>query len=40
VHVPGGELYIEIGDDWSLTLSGPIAKVFEGSMKKTAYTDV
>jgi diaminopimelate epimerase len=30
VAMPGGELEIEVGDDWSLTMLGPVAKVCEG----------
>ena len=31
VHMPGGQLHISIAGDWSITLTGPVAKVFEGS---------
>lgn len=30
VAMPGGELEIGVGDDFSLTMLGPVAKVFEG----------
>jgi diaminopimelate epimerase len=30
VQMPGGSLYVEIGNDWSVAQTGPAAKVFEG----------
>lgn len=31
VLMPGGSLSIEIGDDWSITMTGPVASVSEGN---------
>ena len=32
VHMPGGQLSIEIGPDYSIRLTGPVIKVAEGMM--------
>jgi diaminopimelate epimerase len=32
VHMPGGTLQIEIGKDFSITMTGPVTKVCEGQM--------
>jgi diaminopimelate epimerase len=32
VHMPGGALEIEIGDDWSVAQTGPVARAFEGTL--------
>jgi diaminopimelate epimerase len=30
VHMPGGKIFIEIGDDFSIRMTGPVTKVAEG----------
>ncbi|HTT58287.1 MAG TPA: diaminopimelate epimerase, partial [Opitutaceae bacterium] len=32
VHMPGGKLFVEIGEDFSIRQSGPVIKVAEGMM--------
>ena len=32
VHMPGGKLSIEIGNDFSILMTGPVTKVSEGTM--------
>ena len=34
VHMPGGELKIEIGDGYEMRMTGPVGKVFEGEVKE------
>ena len=32
VHMPGGIIDIEISDDFSITMSGPVTKIAEGTL--------
>jgi diaminopimelate epimerase len=32
VHMPGGKLRIEVGDDWSLRMTGPATPVYRGKL--------
>jgi diaminopimelate epimerase len=34
VHMPGGKIQIEIGGEFSIRMTGPVTKVFEGVMDK------
>ncbi|HVH31704.1 MAG TPA: diaminopimelate epimerase [bacterium] len=34
ITMPGGELRVEVGADWSLTLSGPAVEVYEGTLNE------
>jgi diaminopimelate epimerase len=36
VHMPGGAIAIEIGKDFSILMTGPVTKVFEGVMEGEA----
>ena len=38
VHMPGGLLRVEIGDDYSVTQTGPATKVAEGQLALEALT--
>jgi diaminopimelate epimerase len=38
VHMPGGSLEIKIGDDYSVTMQGPVIKVCEGVIDPEIYT--
>ena len=37
VHVPGGVIQIEIGDEFAIRMTGPVTKVAEGVMDKQVY---
>jgi diaminopimelate epimerase len=37
VHMPGGLIQIEIGDDFSIEMTGPVTKVAEGVMNKEMF---
>jgi diaminopimelate epimerase len=39
VHMPGGMLQIEIGDDFAIRMTGPVTKVSEGVMAEEAFSD-
>jgi diaminopimelate epimerase len=39
VHMPGGRLTIEIADDWSITMTGPVTRVAEGTISAEAFED-
>jgi len=36
VHMPGGAIAIEIGKDFSVLMTGPVTKVYEGVMEGEA----
>lgn len=40
VHMPGGSLSIEVGDDFQLRLTGPITKVAEGTIDREIFSRV
>jgi len=37
VHMPGGKLFIEIGDDFSILMTGPVTKVSEGTISQEIF---
>jgi diaminopimelate epimerase len=37
VHMPGGQIAIEIGDDFAIEMTGPVTKVAEGVMNKEMF---
>jgi diaminopimelate epimerase len=37
VHMPGGRLAIEIGDDFAITMHGPVTKVADGTISEEAF---
>ncbi|PYI85073.1 MAG: diaminopimelate epimerase [Verrucomicrobia bacterium] len=37
VHMPGGELSIQIGDDYSISMTGPVTKVADGIMAEELF---
>jgi diaminopimelate epimerase len=37
VHMPGGIIQIEIGDDFAIRMTGPVAKVCDGVMEKEMF---
>ena len=37
VTMPGGTLHVAIGDDWSATLTGPVARVCRGEIDPVVY---
>jgi diaminopimelate epimerase len=37
VHMPGGKIQIEIGDDFMIVMTGPVTKVAEGVMNKEMF---
>jgi diaminopimelate epimerase len=37
VHMPGGRIQIEIGDDFAIEMTGPVTKVAEGVMNKEMF---
>ena len=37
VHMPGGVIKIEIGDEFSIRMTGPVTKVAEGVMDKEMF---
>lgn len=37
VHMPGGTLGIEIGDDYAIRMTGPVTKVAEGTIAKEMF---
>ena len=37
VHMPGGDLLIEIDDDYAVTMTGPVTKVSEGTICDEAF---
>jgi diaminopimelate epimerase len=37
VHMPGGTLEIEIGDDFAITMTGPVTKVAEGVLSEEMF---
>ncbi len=37
VHMPGGDLLIEIDGDYAVTMAGPVAKVCEGTISDEAF---
>jgi diaminopimelate epimerase len=39
VHMPGGMLGIEINDDFSIRMTGPVTKVAEGLMLSEMFTN-
>jgi diaminopimelate epimerase len=38
VHMPGGTLGIEIADDFSIRMTGPVTKVAEGVIAPEMFT--
>ena len=38
VHMPGGQIQIEIGDNFLIEMTGPVTKVSEGVMNKEMFT--
>src|SRR5882724_8950935 len=38
VHMPGGRISIEIGDDFSILMTGPVTKVSEGTVSEEIFT--
>jgi diaminopimelate epimerase len=38
VHMPGGKISIEIGDDFAIKMTGPVARVAEGAMHAELFT--
>lgn len=40
VHMPGGRLAISIGPDFSVTMTGPVTKVAEGTISDEALADL
>jgi diaminopimelate epimerase len=38
VHMPGGKLSIEIGDDFDILMTGPVTKVSEGTLSNEIYS--
>jgi len=37
VHMPGGKISIEIGDDFSILMTGPVTKVSEGTISEEIF---
>jgi diaminopimelate epimerase len=37
VHMPGGTLAIEIGEDFAITMTGPVTKVAEGALSQELF---
>src|SRR5271168_825217 len=37
VHMPGGQIQIEIGDDFAIEMTGPVTKVAEGVMNQEMF---
>ena len=37
VHMPGGQIQIEIGDNFAIEMTGPVTKVAEGMMNKEMF---
>ena len=37
VHMPGGKLSIEIGNDFDILMTGPVTKVGEGTMSNEIF---
>jgi diaminopimelate epimerase len=37
VHMPGGQIAIQIGDDFAIEMTGPVTKVAEGVMNKEIF---
>ena len=40
VHMPGGQIQIEIGDDFAIEMTGPVTKVAEGVMHRELFGTV
>jgi diaminopimelate epimerase len=38
VHMPGGNILIEIGDNYDIRMSGPVTRVAEGQMHPELFT--
>jgi diaminopimelate epimerase len=38
VHMPGGQIRIEIGPDYAIRMSGPVTKVAEGMIHPELFT--
>lgn len=38
VHMPGGNIDIALGADYSVRMTGPVAKVFEGTISKEMFS--
>lgn len=37
VHMPGGQIQIEIGDDFAIQMTGSVTKVMDGVMNKEMF---
>ena len=37
VHMPGGEIQISIADNFSVRMTGPVTKVFEGTISEEMF---
>jgi diaminopimelate epimerase len=40
VHMPGGQINIEIGDNYSITMTGPVTKIADGVLAKEALENI
>ena len=40
VHMPGGQIGIQIGDKFSIRMTGPVTRVAEGTLNPELYTTV
>ena len=40
VHMPGGQLGIEINDDYTVRMTGPVVKVVEGKLSQEALVGI
>ena len=38
VHMPGGQISIEIGDNFSIRMTGPVTRVAEGMLDAELFT--
>jgi diaminopimelate epimerase len=38
VHMPGGQIGIEIGDGFAIRMTGPVTRVAEGTLHPELYT--
>ena len=39
VHMPGGKLQISIAEDYAVTMTGPVTKIYEGVMSEEMFTE-
>jgi diaminopimelate epimerase len=38
VHMPGGQIGIEIGDNFAIKMTGPVTRVAEGTLHPELFT--